>query len=249
MLSYYAILDIKTTATEEEITAAFFKKAREYHPDKVAASLKKQNRTEKEIEIITEINAKKYAEIQKGYAELTENRANYDLMLNSKLDYTTLKTEEEIIIPKTDLVNNYDEDIFNDLFIKANKKDVNPNEKTTRNVYKAYEELLEERDNIHIPAIINKFDINNFNDNFFVALNNDDVLVLGVDNGVISEYSSASIFDSKNTLSEITCDGIINTDVGLSLEEMYTPSTSIKDARQLHDLKKITAKDLEYITH
>ena len=79
MLSYYAILDIKTTATEEEITAAFFKKAREYHPDKVAASLKKQNRTEKEIEIITEINAKKYAEIQKGYAELTENRANYDL--------------------------------------------------------------------------------------------------------------------------------------------------------------------------
>jgi|688.fasta_scaffold43458_7 curved DNA-binding protein CbpA len=242
MLNHYATLGIKSSATEDEINKAFHTKALQFHPDKLQKILKQKDRTEKEIEIIKEINAKKYAELKKSYTELTENREDYDLILKNQTDYSIIKNTEEVIIKKIDLVSNYDEDKFNELFMQINKKETEDNDenknKISRNVNKALAELMAERDVIECDFIPNnKFDINVFNNTFF---NNDETNIAcdeeKKETATLCEYTEAY---NTNSLAEISENGLLNMP-GVSLTNLHSLPEQIICTRKLSHLSQMT---------
>ena len=257
MLNHYSILDIKTNATEEEITKAFHIKAMQFHPDKIQSLIKKlerQNRTAKEIEVITEINTKKYETLKQSYTELMENREQYDLLLNNKIDYLLLKTEEEVIIDKTALANNFNETEFNDLFNKVNKKETVITEKTTCNVNKAYADLLLERDNIECEFIkTTDFNLDYFNNNFYKDEDNVNYNRNSNNNsnnnsiGDVTEYEESTVYNFKNSLSEISESGIINTNANnVTIEDFYKSAEKIIDNRKIIDITTLPDNAFEY---
>lgn len=264
MIDHYYVLGIKKTATDAEIRAAFHKSAMEFHPDKLCAltkKLEKQNRTAKDIEIIKGIYEKKYTAFKHSFEELTEKREEYDALRASMITYSSIigsKSSEtgdisldgiygkaDIKIEKTDLVSKFDEDKFNDLFIKTNKKNTNIQDKLNGNLNKAYKELLEERDNIEFNYTkISKFDIEDFNNNFFKEV---DIDCPEVSNDIV-EYEDSTLFSYKNGLAEISGESTIDTNNANNslIPELFKPARRIDCDRKLINLKDISSADLEY---
>lgn len=82
--SYYEILNVKNTATPDEIKAAYRELAKQYHPD---VNISGENHMP---------NADKFREIAEAYAILSvpETRTNYDLN-NNKIPESIYMTERD----------------------------------------------------------------------------------------------------------------------------------------------------------
>ena len=241
MLDHYYILGIPHNSTDAEIKAAFHKKAMVYHPDKLQKKLKNTEKTENEINIIKRIYTKKYDEIKLAYTTLTEGREEYDKYL---LDIKTQITEPYEIKPdmkieKTELVDNYSITKFNEEFTQKHQKI----DYVEKNITKAYEKLLVERENIEYNyEKLESFDIHTFNDNFFKDVELDSSCH---EESTLAEYDPHNIYDYKDKY-ELTESSIIDTNILINISDLVPPVQKITDDRKIVDLSKIKAGDLCY---
>ena len=243
MLDCYTLLNIKKTATQDEIKAAFHTKAMQYHPDKLQKIIKKSGKTENEINIIKRIYTDKYNNIKQAYTTLSEGREEYDKYLLEKSHTSILSYELEpsFQIEKIDLVNKYDSEEFNKLFALKNKKEDNINTQISLN--KAFEQRLAERENSDIfDYSYEKFDIKTFNDNFFSG-EEDEVI-----SSDLAIWSPDSTYGYKDKY-ELTEPDIIKTDNAVDMKDIIAPVKHIIDNRKIINLSSLTSSDLEYVDY
>jgi len=247
---YFIILDVSIDSSQEQIKTAFFKKALQYHPDKID----KNNKTEKEYEELRKIYTKKYIDIQQAYKVLSnpEKLNEYKNSINNT--FIDLKNNSTSIIIDVPIKHKLGETLSEafDREIKAKNPEFFKNQRPINNssITTSYLEKVEkDRDEVKVTKIFSDFDSNEFN-NIFEKYKAKNTEKEGGENiGDLVPYEDSNIFDYKNSLVEISNTGqFLSNYTNLLDDKLYSENGFVINEDIIKEIKEdINSKEFKKI--